>query len=766
MHRTFTTATRRRIITVVALCLLAGACGDLVEIRPLDDLVLDQPGRPTVITDAQGSPLATLRGGRLATPVALSEVAPPVVAAVIAVEDVRFRDHGGVDARALVRALTRNVREAQVLEGGSTITQQLAKNTVTGDARTVERKLVEASVALQLEQQMSKDEILERYLNTVYFGNGAYGIEAAAREYFGLPAGGLDLHRAALLAGLLRSPATYDPRRHPDAAVRRRDLVLDLMADHGLISDAQARRAAARSLDVAAPRRHAWRAAYFVDHVLAQLQHGEEFAVLGDTPQARAARVFDGDLRIETTLEPRWQEAAEAAITATTPRDDDPDAALVAIDPATGGIRALVGGRDYFADADVARFNLATDALRQPGSTFKPIVLAAALQAGGALDDRYDAPAELRLPPGPGEGGPWRVTNYGDRGFPRMDLRTATALSVNVVYAQLVEEVGAAAVADMARALGVRTPLTPLRSLALGAGEVSVLDMASVQATLAAGGVHRPPTAVTRITTTDGDVLYTRPPPRGERVLEQRYALQVTAALREVVENGTGVRAAAHRPLAGKTGTTQAGADAWFAGYTPDMAAAVWIGFHEGRVPMRPPRTRTSVEGGTWPAEAFARFTLRALQDVPANDFTVRVPDVTGETSPVAQRRLTRAGFDVSVARRYSSRLPPGLTVEQRPAAGDAVTLPVGARATVTVTSNEAEPVAVPDVLGTTRGEAEAVVGAAGLVARVERVCPGGTPTCTGAVERPGRTWEQAPEAGSTATTGDAVTIRVFPQAR
>jgi penicillin-binding protein 1A len=692
-------------------------------------------------------------------------VAPVVTQAVIATEDVRFRSHGGVDVRALGRALLQNLEESAVVEGGSTITQQLAKNAVTGDARTLERKLREASVALQLEQQMSKDEILERYLNTVYFGSGAYGIEAAAREFFHLPAAELDLHHAALLAGVLRSPATYDPRRHPEAAKRRRGVVLDLMAQHGMISRAQAQAAGARQLDVTAPTRRSWRAAYFVDHVLDELQRAPEFAVLGDTAATRAARVFGGDLRIETTLDPTWQQAAEQAVTATTPHADDPDAALVALDPATGGIRALVGGRDYFADREIARFNLATDARRQPGSTFKTVVLAAALDKGHDLDDRYDAPARLRLPAGPGEPAAWTVMNYANKAYPRMDLLSATTWSVNVVFAQLIDEVGADAVAGMARSLGVRSTLAPYRSLALGAGEVTVLDMASVQATLAAGGIYRPPAAITRITTAAGDVLYERPQAKGRRVLEQRVALQVTAALREVVRSGTGRRADARRPLAGKTGTTQDGADAWFAGYTPDLAAAVWIGFHKGQVPMTPPRTRARVEGGTWPAEAFARFALRALTETPAHEFTVRVPDVAGQPAASAQRRLTAAGFDVALDHQYSPHLPPGIVAEQDPPAGDDVTLPIGARARLAVSSTTPETVEVPDMLGHDLDGAVAALHAAGLVVRVERICPGGTPTCTGAIERGGQVWEQAPEAGAHATTGDAATLRVFPLA-
>ena len=755
---------RRRAPTavVVLLAMLLTGCGDMVEIRPLRSVSVPQPHRPTVVVDADGGRLAELVGDGLGHPITLDEVAPVLVEAVIAVEDVRFRSHDGIDVRSLARALVRNVRDGRIVEGGSTITQQLAKNTTTGPARTLERKITEASIAWQLEQALSKDEILARYLNSAYFGNGAHGIESAAREYFGIHARELDLPRAALLAGMLRSPARYDPRRHRAAARRRRDLVLRLMRDQGRITAAAARAAMDRPVDVGAPRRRFWDAAYFVDHVLDELQHHPDFAFLGASPRQRAQRVFAGDLRVETTLDPAWQAAAEDAIDGTLTRPRDPDGALVAIDPATGAIRALMGGRDYFGDGAVARFNLATDARRQPGSTFKAVVLAAALRAGHTLDETFAAPGQIRLAPAAGEPEPWTVRNHADTAFGTIDLATATTWSVNVVYAQLVDDIGAGRVAKMARALGVRSRLRPFRSLALGAQEVTVLDMASVQATLAAGGVHHPPFAIERITDGD-DVLYERPPHLGRRVLDQSVALQVTAALRDVVRSGTGVRANARRPLAGKTGTTQDGADAWFAGYTPDMAAATWIGFHGGRIPMVPPRTRTTVEGGTWPAEAFARFTLEALEDVPANDFTVRIPDVTSGPLDRARRHLDRAGLGLEVIERYSPSLPPGLVVEQRPEAGRQVSLPPGYRVTVTVTSTTPDTVTVPDVLGTDVTDAAAQIRAAGLIPRIVHGCPGGSPTCTGAVERAGQVWEHVPAAGVTAESGDDVLLRAFP---
>jgi membrane peptidoglycan carboxypeptidase len=291
-----------------------------------------------------------------------------------------------------------------------------------------------------------------------------------------------------------------------------------------------------------------------------------------------------------------------------------------------------------------------------------------------------------------------------------------------------------------------------------------VLDMASVQATLAAGGVYREPIVVARVT--EGDtVRYERPSAAGRRVLDQQVVMLVTTALRDVVASGTGVRAVARRPLAGKTGTTQDDADAWFVGFTPDMAAATWIGFHEARIPMVPPRTRTTVEGGTWPAEAFARFTLAALRDVPANDFTLHVPDVTAGSADRARRVLSRAGFDVEFVDEYSPSLPPGIVLRQHPRAGRQASLPTGYRVEVTVSSVTPVAATMPDLLGLDSATAVAQVHDAGLVPQLRQTCPGGSPTCTGAIERADQVWEHVPPAGATVQTGDRVELRVFPGA-
>lgn len=813
---------RRPLLAALLLAALATACGPVVEVAPTAPADLAEPQQTSVVLDADGGVLAELHAEQDRELVSIDDIPQVLRDAVIAVEDARFELHAGVDARAVARAFLQNAREGRVTEGGSTITQQLAKNVATGDARTLRRKLEEASVALQLESQLSKDEILEHYLNTVYFGNGAYGVQTASRRYFGIDVAGLSLPQAALLAGLLQAPATYDPLSAPEAATARRDLVLDIMRRRGKIDaeTAQEARAADLGLD---PQRTSdgLRAPYFVAHVMDALQHDERFAALGDDPVERAHLLFRGGLEIETTLDSSWQEAAEDAVAATLTDPEDPRGAVVAIDPRTGGIRALVGGRDYFdADDPVARFNLATQAERQPGSTFKTVALAAALADGHALEDRYAAPASIELPADPpAEPASWTVTNYDDRDLGELSLREATVRSANTAYAQLVGEVGAERVAAMAHDLGVAAErdLRGYRSIALGSQEVTVLDMATVQATLAAGGIRREPSAVTRVTAADGTVLYDRGTPEGERVLDEGVAWLVSDALSDVVASGTGQRASLRRPLAGKTGTSQRSADAWFAGYTPDLAAAVWIGFAEGQVPMVPPTTRARVEGGTWPAELFARFGTRALEAVPTSDFPVPeahlvhvtvdtrhdclptaytprhrvaeraylagseptepcdepddvpqadVPDGTGAEEDEARRQLEGAGFRVRRRPQFSATLPPGIVLRQEPAPGPDQPLEQGYEATLWVSSADRTPTDVPDALGAPVDEAREALEAAGFVVEVEQGCPDGTDDCTGARQRPGAVWEQEPDVRERVPAHSLVILRAYPDGR
>lgn len=806
-------------VVLAAALLLAAGCARFVDVTPVGRVDLPGAAETSVVLDAEGNELAQLHAEQDRDPVTIDDVPAALRHAVVAVEDRRFYDHGGVDARAIARAVRENVREGRVTQGGSTITQQLAKNAVTGNDPTLERKLEEASVALQLEAQFSKGEILEQYLNTVYFGHGAYGVQTAAQRYFGVDVGDLDVPQAALLAALLRAPTTYDPHAAPERARSRRDLVLTLMERHGHLDAGEAAAARDAPLEVVPPPRAARHAhPYLVDHVLAELQHAPRFDVLGADPVARADRIFRGGLRIETTLDPAWQEAAERAVAAVLPEPDDPHAAVVAIEPRTGAIRALVGGRDFYDAGDpVARFNLATKARRQPGSTFKVPTLAAALEDGHRLTDVYDAPARMTLPARPpADTEPWTVRNFEDTAFGELSLRRATAYSVNVVFAQLADEVGAPAIAEMAERLGVRRALPAVRSIALGSVEVTPLELATVQATLASGGVYRAPTAVERILDADGAVIWERPA-EGQRVLDAEVAWQVSQALSDVVVFGTGARADLQRPVAGKTGTSQDAADAWFAGYTPDLAAAVWVGFPEGRVAMTPPRTREEVQGGRWPAEIFAAFGREALAEVPprgfeapeaytttvridatrgclANPYTppeaaaereflvgteptevcaepreppvVDVPDVVDRPVDEALRALRAAGFVVTERAEYSARVPPGTVLRQQPQPGPEQTLVDGYVTTVWVSIAEHRATeTVPDVLNEPVEQARASLEGAGFVVEVREVCPDGSTDCTGARIRPGRVWEQFPDADAQVPRSSVIHLFAYPRA-
>jgi penicillin-binding protein 1A len=816
MHRS--AGPRAGVLAGVAIVVsLATGCARFVEVAPVGRVELPAPAETSVVLAADGRALAELHAEQDRDVVPLGRIPQVLRDAVIAVEDTRFYSHGGVDARAIARAVRENAEAGRITQGGSTITQQLAKNALTGGEQTLERKLNEASLALQLEHEFTKDEILEQYLNTVYFGQGAYGVQTAAQRYFGVDVSRLTLPQAAMLAALLRAPSNYDPHAAPEAALARRDLVLGLMEAQGRVPAEDAATARAEPIGVvppAGPARH--RSPYFVAHVLEELQHDGAFAVLGEDPVARAERIFRGGLRIETTLDRDWQRAAEEAVRSGVDTSRGLRAALVALDPSDGSIRAMVGGPDYHDEDDPsARFNLATKAHRQPGSTFKEIVLAAALAQGHSLDELYPAPGSITIPPAPpAEPTAWEVGNYEGADFGELSLRAATAFSVNVVYAQLMEEVGPEAVARLAEAAGIRRPLPRLRSLALGAVEVTPLELASVQATLAAGGVYHEPTAVVRILEPDGTVLWERPEPTGERVMDEAVAWLTTTALADVIAYGTGERADLRRPMAGKTGTTQEGADAWFAGYTPDLAAAVWVGFPEGRVPMVPPRTSIRVEGGNLPAEVFARFGLRALADVPAHEFdvpeialtrvdvdttrnclpnpytppelvgerayltgteptelcteptgppTTDVPSVLGLPVDVATRTLQSAGFTVEEREEFSVQLPPGFVLRQDPEPGTEQLLERGYVVTLHVSVADRRAVEVPDVLNAPLDVARETLESAGFVVEVVLACPDGAETCTGARQRPGTVWEQSPDTGTSAPRASVVRVFAYP---
>ncbi len=614
----------------VVAALVAGACSyTLPEVPPSATV---EPESSTLLT-ADGNVLAIVHGEQNRQSVPLSDVPPHLSGAVVAAEDARFYRHGGLDVRAMLRAGRSNAVAGEVVEGGSTITQQFAKNAVLADrSRDVDRKVEEALLARTLEGSYTKEEILELYLNAVYFGHGAYGVAAAAQQMFGKPVQHLTLGESALLAGLTRAPEALDPWQHPAAALQRRAMVIDRMVELGFVDVTSAAAAHAEPLVLADPYPPAadpYQAPHFVEAAKQWILDDVRF---GPTREARTALLFEGGLTIHTTVDLKVQGMAEAAVASVLPPGGaGPLAAVVALEPSTGRVRALVGGPDFFAPTEGARFDLATQGRRQAGSAFKPLVLAAALEKGIPPSARFPAPPTIDLPQPYRQ--VWHVSNYdGASPAPDLDLAEATIRSVNTVYAQLITALGPKAAVEAVARYGIASPLEPFPSAVLGANSVTPLDMASAYGTLANRGTHVPPAFVSRVVGRDGNVIYEQRD-TARPVLAPEVADTVTAILEQVIFRGTGRRAAIGRPAAGKTGTAQEWRDAWFAGYTPDLATVVWVGFPTAQISMQPPATPFRVTGGSWPAEIWQRFMTQALAGVPPRPF-VAPPQPGAPPSP------------------------------------------------------------------------------------------------------------------------------------
>ena len=607
------------VATLSAACTLPSLPEETPRIPPLP--------QTSMLFDADGRRITTLHAEVNRILISIADMPRVLRQAVIAAEDERFYHHHGVDAKAIIRAGVKNAARGEVVEGGSTITQQLVKNTITGSARTFGRKLREARLAYRLEDRYSKSKILEMYLNTVYFGQGAYGVQAAARTYFSRPAHELSLTQAALLAGLISAPSHLDPVFHPRAARVRRNWVLRRMRSLGMISRPVFRRAARSKVDLDLAHQTKYPGPYFVDHVKRWFLKNRRF---GSTFEERYNRLFEGGLRIHTTLDLDLQRHAEQAIRRVLIEDRDPYGAMTVIDPRTGAVRAMVGGRDYFSKKDpFAKLNLATGGTtgRQAGSAFKPFALVAALAQGISPNRIYRAPPALTFQLPAGSDPPtWPVRNYDGWAGGSMTLEEATVNSVNTVYAQLIMDVGPENVVRTARDMGITSDLAAVPSAVLGANEVNTLEMASAYGTLATLGEHARPHLVSKITDARGRLIY-EPQTERRRVLLPGVAWTANQILQRVVQRGTATHARIGRPTAGKTGTAQEWRDAWFVGYVPQLVAAVWVGFPERQLSMVYPQVRLSrVTGGAWPAQIWRAFMLRATRRLPVE--TWRPPEV------------------------------------------------------------------------------------------------------------------------------------------
>ena len=556
--------------------------------------------RNSYIYTSDGRVLAVLRGSEARIVVKSEDIADVMKQAIVAIEDRRFFEHRGVDIRGIARAIWQDLRNRAVVEGGSTITQQFVKNAYVKSSRSFERKLNEAALAWQLEQRWSKDRILTAYLNTIYFGNGAYGIEQASRVYFRRGADRLSLAESALLAGIPADPTLYDPAANPRQAKVRRHVVLRAMLDQGDITRVEYWRADHEPMpqpgDIRLPGIQG-PAPYFTNYVKQQL-----------IDRYGTANVFGGGLRVRTSIDLGLQQLARQAIAKWLPPDQDgPSAALVAIDPRDGRVLAMYGGRN-FAES---QFNLAVQGTRQPGSAFKPFALAAALDQGISPTTSFvSAPVTISL----GDR-VWKVENYEGSNLGTIDLETATTYSDNTVYAQLTELVRPKAVAAMARRLGIQSPIKGYFSVTLGGEAVNPLEMARAYASFANGGQRVDGALMGNVPRAVLSVGKKQNIPIGREALGANEAAIVNRMLQGVVESGTGKRAQLSdgRPVAGKTGTTENYGDAWFVGYTPQLAVAVWVGYPDRLRPMLDEYHGSPVAGGTYPAQIFKAFMETAL---------------------------------------------------------------------------------------------------------------------------------------------------------
>ncbi len=602
-------------------------------------LELNELSQRSVVYNRDGGVMAVLHVEENRSPVTLDQVPPHVIKAVLDVEDDGFYAHSGVNIRSIMRAALTNVESGSVRQGGSTITQQLVKQSLLTPERDLGRKAREAVLSVRLEQQMTKDEILERYLNTVFFGNNAYGVQAAAETYWGKQASQLTVEEGAFLAGLIRNPVGYDPFKRPELAKERRDLALDRMVVQGDVTPEQA--VQLKQVPVPAKREEPFKTAqdYFIEEVEKSLLADER---LGATQSERYNAIFRGGLRIETTFDPRLQDIAERQVATKIPDTKGRfNAALISVEPSSGAVRAMVAGKDY----KTAQYNLATGrggSGRQPGSSFKPIVLTAALEAGIGPEDTINGTEPCPISYKGIIPDPYIPGNYEGSKGANGPISQATAKSLNCAFVRLGLALDDSPyksidkVAAMARRLGI--PISQDGkygpSISLGAEDVTPLEMASVYATFANDGVRQEPYFVEKVLDRKGDQVMTGKKD-GVRVIEPNIARSVTYVLRKVVDGGTGTRARQRdRVVAGKTGTSQEHRDAWFIGYTRELSTAVWMGNPKAQDPMLNVGG-IKVTGGSYPAMVWGAYMAEAMKGAPVSKFAEPDLGKFGKPEPV-----------------------------------------------------------------------------------------------------------------------------------
>jgi penicillin-binding protein 1A len=583
-----------RILRGIAFAVLAGfialVVAVLIALAALpgyDELKSSPNGQMIRVHASDGAVIVSL-GPSYGQWIPYGQIPESMKDAIVSVEDRRFYMHPGVDPIGIARSVVVRVERGRWAQGASTLTQQLARNIFLTNSRTFARKFREIILALALERKFSKDQILELYLNRVYFGGGAYGIDAASRKFFGHAADRLSLPEAAIIAGLVKAPSNYSPTADADAARQRAQVVIETMVDAGRITPEQGRRASPASVEFAAePRQNSVR--YFTDWALQQL----------DTLIDETAEPID----VFTTLDRSMQKAADAAIRADTPANAQ--GALVAMED-DGAVRAMVGGKDYVSSL----YNRATQSVRQPGSAFKLFVYLTAIENGRTPDDTVvDEPVTI-------DG--WSPRNDSGRFSGPISLRTAFAYSINTIAAKIGQEVGTGSIADMARRLGITTPINTHPSMVLGTSDVRLIDMTRAFASISAKGVAAIPYAITKVTTAKGDVLYEHQAGSPRVLVAPQVAAQMTDLLQTAVATGTGRAAQIGRPVAGKTGTTTSNKDGWFMGFSSGLTTGVWMGRDDARA-------LPGLAGGRAPAQAFRDFMKVAVAKRPLAQFETQV---------------------------------------------------------------------------------------------------------------------------------------------
>ncbi|MGQ0848922.1 MAG: transglycosylase domain-containing protein [Actinomycetota bacterium] len=729
----------------------------------VESLTLSLPdlSRVSRVYELGGQLLAELHDGRNSEPVPISEVPEVVKMAILAAEDKGFYEHDGVSFPAIASAALDNFRSGNT-RGGSTITQQVVKKVFVGDEVTIERKIKEAFIAAELERRFDKDEILEFYMNSVYFGAGAYGVKAAAREFYGKTLAELTLEEAATIAVLVRNPTLYDPRRRPDNVLERRNDVLDTMLEEEWITTLQAERAKARPLGVIEHVEFRGEAEHVTAEVLRELLDltNHRFDFLGTTLEQRIIAVFGcpaddtncdggGGLRIETTIDLGLQQAANQLLLSwmpfypydenlnlctqifpTTPIEQlstyaeanscAPTGALTMVDNTTGAVVVMASGLPF----EQSQFDLAVQGRRNPGSSFKPFGLVAALENGLTLGNTFSgaSPMILTCPTiCSDDGNTWTVNNAG-ASTGRITLEEATSRSINTVYAQLSLKVGPEKVVDSAHRMGITSPLPAVPSIVLGTGAVSTLEMASAFSSFATNGLWAEPYLINRILDENGQVLYQHAVEHQQVIAAPIAEAVRTPLLKVPTAEGTAERASIGRPQGGKTGTHQDYRDAWYVGFVPQYTAAVWVGFERDQVPLRNVRINGTryerVFGGSVPAPIWADFMKMVLEEVEPLEFphvtpeelepylkppTTIVPALLGLTEADAVVKATEAKLTPAI-RPIPSLQPTGTIVFQSLSAGAEVE--AGLPITIYVSNGQVPVGALPSVVGLSLREA------------------------------------------------------------